>query len=140
MEGSNGRISEEDLHKIRVILKSEQVRDKYKIVILHHHLYSEKIREDLPVHSLWLKTISWKMKIRKRKKLLEFFKKYKVNLILHGHTHISEVYSRNGISLVNSSASIMPLSEDQTKKYNIISIPSEEETDKNITVETISLK
>ncbi|MBK9405643.1 MAG: metallophosphoesterase [Ignavibacteria bacterium] len=140
MEGSNGRISEEDLHKIREILKSEQVRDKYKIVILHHHLYKEEIREDLPVHSLWLKTISWKMKIRKRKMLLKFFKKHKVNLILHGHTHVSEVYNRNGLSLVNSSASIMPLSEDLTKKYNIVSIPSEEETDKNIMVETISLK
>lgn len=139
-EGSNGKVSKNDLKKITGILNSDQVRDKYKLVIIHHHFYKEEIRDDLPVHSLWLKTISRKMKLRNRKKLLKYFKKHKVNLILHGHTHVSEIYNRNGISIVNSSAGIMPLSEDQTKKYNVIYIPGQDDTDKNLKVETITLK
>lgn len=140
MEGSNGRIRKKDLKEIRGILKSKEVRDKHKIVVLHHHLYKEDLREDLPVHSLWLKTIRWKMKLRNRKKLLEFFKKHKVNLILHGHTHVSEVYNLNGLTIVNSSACILPLTDLPVCKYNVIQIPESGELNENIKIETITIK
>ncbi|HMS64325.1 MAG TPA: metallophosphoesterase [Ignavibacteria bacterium] len=139
-EGSNGIIKSEDMLKMKKILSSEELKGKYILVLLHHHLYKEKLREDLPKHSLWLKTISYKMKLHDRKKILELFKKYKVNLVLHGHTHISEVYNVNGISVVNSSASAAPLTDDQVRKYNIINLPGESDTEKVIEIETIVLK
>ena len=139
-EGSNGRISEEDYSALNKIFSSGKLQNKIKVVLLHHHLYKEEVREDLPAHSRWLKTIAWKMKLRNKKKLLEFLKKNNVNLILHGHTHVSEVYNTGGLSVVNSSAAAVPLTDDMIRKYNIINIPGEEDTGKNINIETIVLK
>lgn len=138
-EGSNGRINRKDLKKLKKIFASDEVKGKYILVLMHHHLYKEELRDDLPKYSLWLKVISYKMKLYNRKKILGVFKKYNVNLVLHGHTHISEVYNLNEVSIVNSSSSAIPLTDDQIRKYHIISIPEEKETEKNIEIETIIL-
>lgn len=138
-EGSNGRIDKNEIKKLKKIFTSEEVKGKYILVLMHHHLYKEELLEELPKHSLWLKVISYKMKLHKRKKILKLFKKYNVNLVLHGHTHISDVYNINEVPVVNSSASAIPLTDDQIRSYHIISIPGENETGKTIKIETITL-
>lgn len=139
-EGSNGKIQKEDFRKLRKILSSNEVKGKVIIILIHHHLNKPELKEDLPGHSLWLKVIEWKMRLYGRKKLLRFFKKYNVNLILHGHTHVNEIYNLKGVSIVNSSACLMPLTDDQVRKYNIIYVPDENDADKTIKVETIILQ
>ncbi|MEO6694306.1 MAG: metallophosphoesterase [Ignavibacteria bacterium] len=139
-EGSNGKISGRDLSKLNKILFSEHLKDKIIIVLIHHHLNKPVLHEDMPGHSLWLRIINWKMKLYGRKKLIRFFKKHKVNLILNGHTHINEIYKINELTVVNSSACLMPLTDDQIRKYNIISIPGDEDADKNLNIETIYLQ
>jgi len=138
-EGSNGKITEEDYEKLDQIFSSEELKDKYKIVLMHHHLNKEKLRDDMPKHSLWLKVISYKMKLHKRKKFIEYLKKHKVNLVLHGHTHISEVYNIKGVSVVNSSAGAIPLTDEQIRKYNLINVPGLNDEEKIIKIETITL-
>lgn len=138
-EGSNGRIPKKDLKKIKKILSASDLMEKYKIVLIHHHFYAPVFIDEYPAHSLWLKIVNWKMRLYKINKILNLFKKHKVNLVLHGHTHINQIYSLKGISFINSSASCVPITDDQIRKYNIISIPGESDADKNITVETIIL-
>lgn len=140
-EGSNGYIDEDAYKKLIAILSSEEVKDKYKFVLLHHHVNkSGANKERYPEHSLWLKAINWKMKMYGKKKLLDILKRYRVNLILSGHTHVNEIYNIKGLTVVNSSASIMPLTDDQKQMFNIISVPEENESDRNITVETITIE
>lgn len=138
-EGSNGMVSDKDLKKIRKILSQKELKDKYKIVLMHHHLNKIRNSEEYPAHSLWLKTVDYKMKLHNKNKLTELFRKQKVNLVLHGHTHVNDVYNIKGVNYINSSASCVPLTDDQARMYNIISIPGENETDRILTVETIRI-
>lgn len=138
-EGSNGRIPKKDFKKIKKILSSVELKEKYKIVMIHHHFYKPVFIDEYPAHSLWLKIVNWKMRLYNNNKILNLFKENKVNLVFHGHTHINQIYSLKGISFINSSASCVPITDDQIRKYNIISIPGESDTDKSITVETITL-
>ncbi|MDQ3020249.1 MAG: metallophosphoesterase [Bacteroidota bacterium] len=136
-EGSNGRINNDDYEKLRNILSSEEIQDKFKLILIHHHFNKPEFNEEYPAHSLWLKVVNWKMKLYGKKKLLKLFKKHNVNLVLYGHTHINEISFIKKISFLNSSACIFPITDDQIRKYNIINIPSEIDTEKNITIETI---
>ncbi len=138
-EGSNGMVCDKDMKKIRKILSQKELKDKYKIVLIHHHFNKAKLNEEYPAQSLWLKTVDYKMKLHNKNKLADLFKKQKVNLVLHGHTHINEVYNIKGVTYINSSAACVPLTDDQNRMYNIISIPGENETDRILTVETIRL-
>lgn len=138
-EGSNGFINDSDFKKIKKIISSEALKDKYKIILIHHHFNKIRLSEEYPAHSLWLKTVDYKMKLHNKNKIADLFKKYKVNLVLHGHTHINDIYNIKGVSYINSSASCVPLTDDQSRMYNIISIPSSNETDRILTVETIRI-
>lgn len=138
-EGSNGIIETENYNKLERLFSEEIVSGKIKIVLLHHHLNKPDIREDYPAHSLWLKTIDWKMKLHGRKTFLKFLKKHKVNMVLHGHTHISELYLEDNLTIINSSAASVPLTDDPKRKYNIISIPGDEETTESIKVKIVDL-
>lgn len=137
-EGSNGIIYAGQLEKLKEILSSEEVRDKVKIVLIHHHLNKPGMDPDYPEHTLWLKVISYKMKLYGKKKLTDLFKKHKVNLVLHGHTHINSIYNIKGVTYLNSSSCVMPITDDLVRKYNIIDIPGSGE-DGNITIETVIL-
>lgn len=138
-EGSNGKVSKEDFKKIKELLSSDSVKDKFKIILIHHHFNPPKFKENLPAHSMWLRSINRKMRIYGKKALMKMFKKYKVNLILHGHTHVNDIYHMSDLTFLNSSASIAPITDDNERKYNIISIPGENDTEKNITVESITI-
>ncbi|MBK8553911.1 MAG: metallophosphoesterase [Ignavibacteria bacterium] len=76
-EGSNGRITKKDLKKIKKILSSEELNDKYKIVLIHHHFYKPVMTDEYPAHSLWLKIVNWKMRLYGRNKIISLFKNKK---------------------------------------------------------------
>lgn len=136
-EGSNGKIDEKDFVKLKSILSSKEIRDKYIIVLVHHHFNKPEPDNEYPAHSLWLKVINYKMKLYGKKKLIKLLRKYKVNLILHGHTHINEIKIIKKLSFINSSACSVPITDDLMRKYNIISIPGENDPEKTITIETV---
>jgi UDP-2,3-diacylglucosamine pyrophosphatase LpxH len=138
-EGSNGEVDVIAFKKISKLLKSEEVRNKYKIVLMHHYFNKMKPLEKYPAHSLWLKTVNRKMKLYGKKILTDLFRKHKVNLVLHGHSHVNHIYNIKGVTYVNSSAACFPLTDDGIRMYNILSIPEEIDTDKNILIETITL-
>ncbi len=136
-EGSNGRVEKEEFAKLKNILSDEKLLGKYKVILIHHHFKKPVLSAEYPAHTLWLKIVNWKMKLYNKRKLLRLFKKNNINLILHGHTHINDIYNLKNVTIVNSSACVMPLTDDQVRKYNIISFPGEDNTDRNINIETI---
>ena len=138
-EGSNGKVSERDFEKLKSLLSSKEVKNKYIIVLIHHHFNRPGKDNDHPDHSLWLRIVNYKMMLYGKKKLTDLFRKHNVNLILHGHTHINEIYNIKKNPVINSSACSIPITDDMIRKYNILNIPDESDTENVITVETIIL-
>ena len=138
-EGSNGRITDRDYTKLEKIFKSKKLKGLHKIILMHHHFALPDETEENKAHPLWLKVIEWKMKLRGKKKLIRLFEKHKVKLVLHGHTHINEIYTEGKITFVNSSASSIPLTDDQNRFYHIIEIPGIEDDSKNIKIEKVQV-
>lgn len=139
-EGSNGEILKDDLQKIEDILSRDSIKNMYKFVLMHHHFNEPSSDAHYPAHSLWLRVVDRKMRLYSKKKILRLFKKYNVDIIFHGHTHINEIYSIKKKSIINSSAGVYPLTDDQIRKYNIISIPDPGDNKKFLNIETIILE
>lgn len=139
VEGSNGKVSKRAFNDLKDILTSVETKGKYKIILIHHYFNDLENDEGYPLHNLWIRSIDWKMKMYGKKKLTDLFKKHKVNLVLHGHSHINQIYNIKGVTYLNSSASIAPITDDNVRKYNIISIPEEEVNGESISIETITL-
>ncbi|HMQ69629.1 MAG TPA: metallophosphoesterase [Ignavibacteria bacterium] len=139
VEGSNGRVGRKALSEVKDMLNSVETKDKYKIILIHHYFNDLDDDEGYPLHNLWLKSIDWKMKIYDKKKLTTFFKKNKINLVLHGHSHINQIYNIKGVTYLNSSAAVCPITDDHLRKYNIISVPAENQKGESISIETIIL-
>ncbi len=76
-----GEISEYQLKKFDEI--SQKHKDKFKIVLLHHHLPKLKIRK------------RYMDGLRNRETVLEYFSKNKVDMVLHGHKHKNSHYVVN---------------------------------------------
>lgn len=137
VEGSNGRINDDEYEQLKNILSSSEIKDKFKIILIHHYFSDLKNDEGYPKHNLWLKSVDWKMKLYGKKKLTDLFKKHKVNLVLHGHSHVNQIYNIKGVTYLNSSAAITPITDDHVRKYNIISIPDEKGNGESISIDTI---
>lgn len=120
--GTNGYLKDSIIKKLVNILEKKELKDKIKIVLIHHHFNEPMFRKDHIEQRMWLEAEESKMKFYNKKELMKIFSKYKVNFVLHGHTHISESYKINGITYVNSSGCVHPLTKDQRKDYHIIHI------------------
>ncbi|MBS1515639.1 MAG: metallophosphoesterase [Bacteroidetes bacterium] len=123
--GSNGAVYDEQYKKLSKILESHSIKDKIKIVLIHHHFNKISESGSSMVHSLWLYVERRTMKLHNKKRLFKLFKEAKVDLILHGHTHISDSYNRKGSLFVNSSACVIPFTESKLRKYHIIKTPKD---------------
>ncbi|HOJ19703.1 MAG TPA: metallophosphoesterase [Ignavibacteriaceae bacterium] len=96
----NGWIEIKDIKKV---FAHPSLRGKKKVVLLHHYLY--KLEEVLEYQT---ESFGYYMRIwpRSLNAFLEHIKKQKVDVVLHGHWHISETYKHGNIRIVNSGDSI----------------------------------
>lgn len=136
-EGSNGYVETEDFLKLKKLLKNNETSNKNRIVILHHHLNIPEENDLYPAHSLWLMTINRKMKLHNRKMLLKFMKSNKISLVCHGHTHVNEIYMEKKLTMVNSSACSVPLTDDGVRSYNMLHIPDTEDENEFLKIERV---
>jgi len=120
--GTNGYVSKKQIKELEKLSDSAEIKDKIKIVIIHHHFNRPENNRHHPEHSLWLKTEQWKMRIHEKADLFDFLKKSKINLVLHGHTHITDTYARKGTFFVNSSGCSIPFTVSGKKEYHIVEI------------------
>jgi 3',5'-cyclic AMP phosphodiesterase CpdA len=93
---SNGYI---DAEKTDRILCHDKLKDKIKIILLHHHLTPEQnVRQR---DGKWFAST---IKLKNRQEIIEILTKYQVDLILHGHYHYHEHYrlNQNSLNIVNN--------------------------------------
>ncbi|MCK6614574.1 MAG: metallophosphoesterase [Ignavibacteriaceae bacterium] len=103
---SNGEISDEQLIEIQTIFHEYSKYCKTKIILVHHHFNKMRYMTGSFTERIWMNIEKQTMKLRKKKKILEFFKQNGVNLILHGHFHQMHAYTRKSIEIANAGASI----------------------------------
>lgn len=120
--GTNGFITKGQLETVRTLLDDESIKDKIKLVLIHHHFNKPGESKAHPEHAIWLKSEQEKMRLHQKGELFEMFRKKKVNAVLHGHTHISDTYARKGSFFINSSGCVLPFTESGERQYHIIEI------------------
>jgi 3',5'-cyclic AMP phosphodiesterase CpdA len=93
---SNGYL----VHKsTKEILSSDKIRNRIKIVLMHHYLHSDQYVTSK--EGAWF---SDTMRLTNRSEVIELLTESEVDLILHGHYHINEKYwvSNDSLIVVNS--------------------------------------
>lgn len=103
---SNGYVSKEQIKQIQKIFDLENLIDKIKVVMIHHHFYKNNVSSKSSEHSLWSRLENFTMKLRRKKRLLRLFRQNKIGLVLHGHSHEIKEYHRQGIKFLNAGATV----------------------------------
>ncbi|GAB4289986.1 MAG: metallophosphoesterase family protein [Ignavibacteriaceae bacterium] len=122
--GSNGFVDLHQFNQITDIAEKFRGRVKTRIVIIHHHFNRMKKYSGSKSASVWNRIERQTMKLRKKKRLLSLFNECGINLVLHGHVHYSEEYTRNGIRFMNGGATISGKKSDPVK-FNLITIEND---------------
>ncbi len=120
---SNGKIGIPQLNETYRIFERYKDENFRKIVLVHHHFNKIEVTENSS-NKLWQKIEKQTMKLKKKKRLLKFFNQFGVELVLHGHYHVSNEYKRKGIRFSNAGASLKG-SESGNLFLNVIDITDE---------------
>lgn len=120
---SNGRVSNQQIKALKHLLKTQEFKEKIKIVLIHHHFYKKDMIARSSQSSIWNKIENFTMKLRGKKELLKLFEEHNVKLILHGHSHDMVDYYRKGIRCINAGGSIENESSDELNLYIIDAFP-----------------
>lgn len=103
--GSNGCVSNKQFNGLSKLIGDPILEYKIPIVTIHHHL--NHLVSDPAMHNTVFRQIeSQMMRLRKRRKLLNYFNDLNVQYILHGHIHRNEFYTRNGIQIANGAGAV----------------------------------
>lgn len=103
---SNGKVYSKDFEAIKALLEYDSIKDKRKIIAVHHHFYKNSVEATSSQSHLWNRIEGYTLKLRGKKKLLKLFKENNVDLVLHGHSHELKEYFRKGIRFINAGATI----------------------------------
>ena len=103
---SNGKIYNDDFEAIKALLEFDSIKEKKKVVAVHHHFYKNSVEATSSQSHLWNRIEGYTLKLRGKKKLLKLFKENNVDLVLHGHSHELKEYFRKGIRFINAGATI----------------------------------
>jgi len=129
---SNGMIELAQLNSLSETLEGYKNEPYRKIVLVHHHFNKMNVADNSP-GSFWQNIEKQTMKLRKKKRLLKIFNHFDVELVLHGHYHISNEYVRKGIIFSNAGASLKG-PEKGVMNLNIIDIHK-----RDIKIEVVSI-
>jgi len=137
-KGSNGYIEKMNYKNIITVLKLNKLKDYVKVILIHHYFNKEKINKNI-IQSLWLASEKQTMKLHNKKILQKAFEKYKIPLVLHGHSHITETYMQNRIKYVNSSGALYPFTESKERSYNLITFSFDKNEKERIKTEKVEI-
>lgn len=105
--GSNGEVDDEQFDKLAVLFSLKGVRKYPKIVAIHHHFSKGEFDGSGAMRSVWSAIEMQTMRMRKKGRLLNLFRKNDVRMILHGHVHTTTMYERKGILCSNAGGSVL---------------------------------
>lgn len=116
---ATGKVSPTQLDALAEALAHREVRDRFKVVLVHHHLFK-------PAH----KRLNHLRRLVNAAALLEVLVAGRADLLLHGHNHrhaFREVPHRAGggvlrISEVGSTSAMHPEDGERAAKYNLYEI------------------
>ena len=74
------------------------------------------------------------MKLHHKERMMELFNKFKIDLILHGHTHITNTYRIKNYDYINSSGCVAPFTQKKSFCYSIPANIKHKLKIKNVTV------
>lgn len=103
---SNGKVYKDDFESIKALLEYDSIKNKRKVIAVHHHFYKNSVEATSSQSHLWNRIEGYTLKLRGKKKLLNLFKENNVDLVLHGHSHELKEYFRKGIRFINAGATI----------------------------------
>ena len=104
---SNGAVRLDQFNKTTKILNSLSDKVHTKIIMLHHHFNKIETVQNGTFANFWQNIEKQTMKLRKKKRLFNLFKEYNIDLVLHGHYHVTGGYERKGIKFLNAGGSTM---------------------------------
>ncbi|MCX6137772.1 MAG: metallophosphoesterase [Ignavibacteriales bacterium] len=114
--GSNGVLDDEQFSALEN-LGTEKNPEAVRVVALHHHF--NNLHDDAVQNSLWHKIESRTMRMKKRRKTIRLLGALKVSLVLHGHIHRNEIYSRNNLTFACGAGAVCD-DPNRFLKYNEI--------------------
>ena len=112
---SNGKIYKNEYNFLVNVLNSCYIEPAKKLIILHHHFNKIKVDKNKSASSLWQNIEKQTMRLKKKKRLFQLFRMYKVDLVLHGHIHENNEYIRKGVRFINAGASLLGPIDDELK-------------------------
>ncbi|MDX9722750.1 MAG: metallophosphoesterase [Myxococcota bacterium] len=83
---SGGRIGRHQRQRLRALLESEQLGERYRVVVLHHPLRP-------PPH----RRFDWGRGLSDRRALLKLCREGGVDLVMHGHNHCFQLARMGGV-------------------------------------------
>ena len=110
---SNGSVSVEQLAKTSEILQNFKDEVHTKIVLIHHHFGKIRGKNNSSFGGFWQNIEKQTMKLRKKKRLINLFNQFNVDLVLHGHYHEMKEYHRGGLRFLNAGGSIKSQFQDE---------------------------
>ncbi len=118
--GSNGEVDDLEFKSIGDLLKDPLVRDKCKIVIIHHHFHKISAGPEGALKSAWGAIERQTMKLRGKSRLFDLFKDHGVSVVLHGHVHLSFTYERKELRFANAGGSVFGPEATRSTSYNLV--------------------
>lgn len=118
---SRGRVYKDQLRDLENLLSLKAYQAKKRIALIHHH-FNRQISSHFTENQSLLKKIERHAnRLANKKNLIRLFKKYDIDLILHGHEHNSCEYFIDGIKFMNAGGALERNIGDQFR-INFISI------------------
>jgi 3',5'-cyclic AMP phosphodiesterase CpdA len=118
--GSNGEVDDLAFQQIDDLLKDPSVREKRKIVTIHHHFHKMSTGPEGTLKSVWGAIERQTMKLRGKSRLLDLFRDHRVTMVLHGHVHLSFNYERKDLCFANAGGSILGPDATKSASYNLV--------------------
>lgn len=112
---SNGEVTLEQFGEVAKIFNEFGNYVKYKIVLIHHHFNKLKNNSGFSSAGLWQNIERQTMRLKKKKRLYTLFQEYEIDLILHGHLHVTQQYEKRGLKFLNAGGSVKCLDHGKLK-------------------------
>lgn len=119
--GSNGEIEKGQLRRLSQLLASEPLKGLQKVVLVHHHFCKTPLAGAGTLNSVWGAIERQTMKMRGKKRLIEVFREGGATLVLHGHVHWNDEYTRKGVRFINGGGSLLGPASPQLA-FNLIRV------------------
>ncbi len=95
--GSNGYVPPEQLEAAERILSHPSICSSKKILLIHHHFRKYEPYTEAVARKLYALFEGFTLKLQGRARVEEALRRTGVDAVLHGHTHIEEIYDKSGI-------------------------------------------